>query len=118
MGGTPPELAKPSGSCPVKLPALAWDAYVVLKQFCWPPFSDVPFLQMSTGVDPPTLSETKLSTRTLPLPSGEDERTAWTGETAHCRFKIVLLKVFASSPWPVPWVDTLTLAGLNSWMAF
>ncbi len=78
--------------------------------------SEAPFLQMLTGLAPPTLSEIKLSTSTLPLPSAEDEMVAWTGE-GQLRFSIVLLKVFGLLRDPVPAVESLTFAGPNSWMA-
>jgi hypothetical protein len=69
-------------------------------------------LQMLTGLAPPTLSDIKLSTSTLLLPSAEDEMVAWTGE-GQLRFSFVLLNVFGFDP-EVLAVDSLTFAGPNS----
>src|SRR5580698_9577546 len=71
---------------------------------------------MLTALLPPTLSETKLSTSTLPCPSGEDEIVAWTGD-GQLRFSVVLLKVLAWLPCPVPVVEGLTFTGPKSWIA-
>jgi len=50
------------------------------------------------------------------VPSAVDEIFAWIGDV-HVRFKMVVLKTFSLAPYPVPWVDTRTLAGLKSWTA-
>ena len=57
------------------------------------------------------------STNTLFKPFGEDEITAWM-DAGQLRFRVVVLNLFAWAPYPVPWVDGLTLTGLKSWMAF
>ncbi len=53
-----------------------------VKQFCWLPFSTVPWLQISVGVPPTALKVIKLSTNTLPVPSAVDEIFALIGRGA------------------------------------
>src|ERR1700684_3537339 len=71
---------------------------------------------MSVAVPPTSLKVIKLPTNLFPVPSAVDEIFAWIGDV-HVRFKMVVLKTFSLAPYPVPWVDTRTLAGLKSWTA-
>ena len=76
----------------------------------------MPLRQISTGLPWAVLKVIKLSTSTLPVPSGEDEIFAWMGRVQF-RFRIVVLNTFSLAPYPVPCVEFLTSAGGKSWMA-
>jgi len=60
-----------------------------------------------------TVSSMLLSTRTFPLPSADDESKAVMGAAGQLKFNVVLLKVTALTPYPVPSEESRTSTGAN-----
>jgi hypothetical protein len=84
--------------------------------------SAVPPRQTLTGllksVPDVSLTWTKLSTRTFPVLSADEESTAVMGEALQFKFNVALLKMTALDPNPVPFAEARTLTGSKRRMEF
>src|ERR1700722_8591548 len=98
MGATPPVLAMESGSWPRRVPESAIERYLPVKQSDSRPVGEVskmPPRQILVGPVVPlavvTVRLMKLSTRTFPVPSGVEDKTAWIGAEPQLRSRGELL---------------------------